>query len=329
MPASGNSKTSISIGSCPLSSFGVQVSVSLPAPGIFVSSARYWSPKAWRPTMIGFVQPGTSRGMFSITIGSRKITPPRMFRIVPLGERYIFFRPNSSTRASSGVIVAHLTPTPNSLMASAASTVTWSSVSSRCSMPRSKYFSSTSRYGRISFSLMNSHSTWVISSPSSSTSGVFTLILSAIGGRCYGSPPARGLRCSRGALAFLHRPRVAVGVGEEREPAPGELLHRARLDAGLDELRARRLRVVHHDLQALERAGRRVGDPRPDRDRARGAGRGELHEAQVLGHLMIVVGREAHLLDVKGLGPVDVGDGDGDELELHVHEGLPFGLNGM
>src|SRR5881398_2278942 len=36
-----------------------------------------------------------------------------MLRIVPLGERYIRFRPNSSTRASSGVIVAHLTPTPD------------------------------------------------------------------------------------------------------------------------------------------------------------------------------------------------------------------------
>ena len=45
--------------------------------------------------MIGLVQPGTSRGMLEITIGSRKITPPRMFRIVPFGERYISFRPNS------------------------------------------------------------------------------------------------------------------------------------------------------------------------------------------------------------------------------------------
>ncbi len=75
--------------------------------------------------------------MFEITIGSRKMTPPRMLRIVPLGERYMRERPNSSTRASSGVMVAHLTPTPNSLMALAASTVTWSSVSSRFSMPRS------------------------------------------------------------------------------------------------------------------------------------------------------------------------------------------------
>ena len=61
---------------------------------------------------IGLVQPGTSRGMLLMMIGSRKITPPRMLRIVPFGDRHIFFRPNSSTRASSGVIVAHLTPTP-------------------------------------------------------------------------------------------------------------------------------------------------------------------------------------------------------------------------
>lgn len=73
---------------------------------------------------IGFVHPGTSRGMFEMMIGSRNTTPPRMLRIVPLGDTHIFFSPNSSTRASSGVIVAHFTPTPNSLIASAASTVT-------------------------------------------------------------------------------------------------------------------------------------------------------------------------------------------------------------
>ena len=87
--------------------------------------------------MIGLVQPGTSRGMLPMMIGSRKTTPPRMLRMVPLGDTHIFFRPNSSTRASSGVIVAHLTPTPCSLMALAASTVTWSSVPSRDSMLRS------------------------------------------------------------------------------------------------------------------------------------------------------------------------------------------------
>ena len=39
--------------------------------------------------MIGWVQPGTSRGTFLQMIGSRKMTPPRMLRMVPLGERYI------------------------------------------------------------------------------------------------------------------------------------------------------------------------------------------------------------------------------------------------
>ena len=70
-------------------------------------------------------------------IGSRKITPPRMLRMVPFGERHISLRLNSFTRASSGVMVAHFTPTPCFLMAFAASTVTWSSVRSRSSMPRS------------------------------------------------------------------------------------------------------------------------------------------------------------------------------------------------
>ena len=67
--------------------------------------------------MIGLVQPGTNRGTFETTIGSRNTTPPRMLRIVPLGERHIFLSPNSATRASSGVIVAHLTPTPYRLIA--------------------------------------------------------------------------------------------------------------------------------------------------------------------------------------------------------------------
>src|SRR5665648_1082003 len=34
--------------------------------------------------MIGLVQPGTSRGMLLMMIGSRKTTPPRMLRTVPL-----------------------------------------------------------------------------------------------------------------------------------------------------------------------------------------------------------------------------------------------------
>ena len=48
--------------------------------------------------------------------------------MVPFGDFHISFRPNSFTRASSGVMVAHLTPTPTFLMALAASMVTWSLV---------------------------------------------------------------------------------------------------------------------------------------------------------------------------------------------------------
>ena len=86
---------------------------------------------------MGWVQPGTRRGTFEQMIGSRKTTPPRMLRIVPFGDFHIFFRPNSATRASSGVMVAHLTPTPCFWMAWAASTVTLSSVASRFSIDRS------------------------------------------------------------------------------------------------------------------------------------------------------------------------------------------------
>src|SRR5438105_4806362 len=126
--------------------------------------------------IIGLVQPGTRRGTFLQMIGSRKITPPRMLRMVPFGDFHISFRPNSFTRASSGVMVAHLTPTPTFLMALAASTVTWSLVLSRYSIPRSKYIRLMSRNGLISLSLMYCQMIRVISSPSSSTTGLVTLI---------------------------------------------------------------------------------------------------------------------------------------------------------
>src|SRR5579872_7006168 len=131
--------------------------------------------------MIGLVQPGTRRGTFLQMIGSRNTTPPRILRMVPFGDFHISFRPNSFTRASSGVMVAHLTPTPTFLMALAASTVTWSLVLSRYSIPRSKYCRSRSRNGWISLSLMYCQMIRVISSPSSSTTGLVTLIFAMIG----------------------------------------------------------------------------------------------------------------------------------------------------
>lgn len=82
-----------------------------------------------------------------------------------------------STRFSSGVIVAHLMPTLYFLIASAQSIVTWSSVASRFSMPRSNVCSSTSKKGKINLSLMMSHITLVISSPRISTTGPAILII--------------------------------------------------------------------------------------------------------------------------------------------------------
>ena len=74
--------------------------------------------------MIGFVQPGTSLGIFEITIGSLNTVPFKMFLMVPFGDFHIYFKLNSSTLSSSGVIVAHLIPTLHFLIASAASIVT-------------------------------------------------------------------------------------------------------------------------------------------------------------------------------------------------------------
>lgn len=114
-PSSGRDTISWTIGSLP--SAGVNVMATVPGLSTLKLVARYWSPNAWRPMTIGLVQPGTRRGTLEMTIGSRKMVPPKMFRIVPFGDSHIFLRLNSETRASSGVIVAHLTPTPCFLMA--------------------------------------------------------------------------------------------------------------------------------------------------------------------------------------------------------------------
>src|SRR5215217_6673765 len=55
--------------------------------------------------------------MLEMMIGSRNTTPPKMLRIVPFGEVHILLRLNSLTRTSSGVMVAHFTPTPCFLIA--------------------------------------------------------------------------------------------------------------------------------------------------------------------------------------------------------------------
>ena len=80
------------------------------------------------------------------------------------------------------------------------------------------------------------------------------------------------------------------------------------LDAALEQLRPGRVDVVDDQLQALDAARLHLVRAGGQRDRAGRAGRGELHEAQLLAHLVVVFGDEADLVDVEGLGPVDVGD---------------------
>jgi isocitrate dehydrogenase len=100
---------------------------------------------------------GTIRNILGGTIFREPIVISSVPRLIPgwtdpivvgrhaFGDFHICFRLNSFTRPSSGVMVAHFTPTPYCLMALAESTVTWSAVASRCSTPRSKYFRSMSR----------------------------------------------------------------------------------------------------------------------------------------------------------------------------------------
>ena len=73
--------------------------------------------------MIGLVQPGNEPRH---VVADDRLAEDDATEDVADGtvrERYISLRPNSFTRASSGVMVAHLTPTPTFLIASAASMV--------------------------------------------------------------------------------------------------------------------------------------------------------------------------------------------------------------
>jgi hypothetical protein len=135
---------------------------------------------------------------------------------------------------------------------------------------------------------------------------------------------------------LLQDPAVAVGIaeGDERSigaavgspavdaavvtrvPAPVPLRaveHRARVDAGCREVRARGVDVGHDQVQALDRAGRDRDQALPELDRASGARGRELDPAGA------EVGVEPPpQSDVEPLRPVDVRHGDRDDLELHV-----------
>ena len=97
---------------------------------------------------------GTIRNILGGVIFREPIIMSNIPRLVPgwtkpiVVGRHAFgdqYRATDFKVPGEGKLTLTFTPTPCSLMALAASTVTWSSVASRCWMPRSKYLSSMSR----------------------------------------------------------------------------------------------------------------------------------------------------------------------------------------
>src|SRR4051794_22713055 len=134
-------------------------------------------------------------------------------------------------------------------------------------------------------------------------------------------PAEPGLRLGSALRqGFLQRPAVAVGIGEVHEATPRLLVDRADRDPSGRQLSPRGIGVGDHRQQALLRSRSHLRDALADHDRARRARRRELHEAQFVADALVVVGVEPDLVDVEGLGAVDVGDGNRHELEFHLHE---------
>src|SRR5207302_11499742 len=93
----------------------------------------------------------------------------------------------------------------------------------------------------------------------------------------------------------------------------------ADFNASSEELSARRVDVRDHELQALDGARLHVREPAAQRDGAGRPWRGQLHEADLVADLVVVVGVEADLLGVEGLCSIDIRDRDLYELEAPVH----------
>src|SRR5438105_25622 len=118
---------------------------------------------------------------------------------------------------------------------------------------------------------------------------------------------------------LLDRPFVAIGIAEVHEPSPGQVLDPTDVNAAPGEFLMRLLDVRHHHLQPLERSGLHFRQPGAKTDGAGGARRRQLHKAQTLIYLLIVISVEANLLRVEALRPVDVRHGYGYEFQFPVH----------
>jgi hypothetical protein len=91
------------------------------------------------------------------------------------------------------------------------------------------------------------------------------------------------------------------------------------LDAATRERSANSLNVVHDDLKSFLGSRSHLGHAYSHHYRACRSRRRELHEAQLVVDPVIVVQMKSNLVDVEGLGAIDVGHGHRNELEFHVH----------
>jgi hypothetical protein len=108
------------------------------------------------------------------------------------------------------------------------------------------------------------------------------------------------------------------------EAAPRLVVDRRHLDAAPDQLASGGLDIRNDNLEPSHGSRFDGGEAGADRDGAGGSGRGQLDEAQLLVDLVVVIRVETDLIDVEGLGAIDVGDGNGNELELPIHRLTPL-----
>ena len=73
-----------------------------------------------------------------------------------------------------------------------------------------------------------------------------------------------------------------------------------------------------------KRSRRKLRQPFAEGNRARGAWRGQLHEADVITHGVVVVEDETSLLDIEGFGAVHIADRHTDQFEFEIHDCTVF-----
>src|SRR5512133_4319674 len=78
--------------------------------------------------------------------------------------------------------------------------------------------------------------------------------------------------------------------------------------------------VADHDLEVVQCTGRQLRQSLADGDRAGRTWRSQLHKANVITHRVVVVEDEAGLVDVEGLGAIDVANRYADKFEFEIHD---------